>query len=235
MELIMDLIKYPKKIAEMIDQTNLKPDATKTDIKRLCDGAIKYSFGCVCVHPSYVLLSKNLLKETNVNVCTVIGFPFGANTPKIKFFEAKEAVENGVDEIDMVMNIGALKSGLYDDVKNDISGVVAAARDKTVKVIIETALLDEDEKIKACTAAKDSGADFIKTSTGFGVPGATIEDIILIKETIGQDMGIKASGGIKDLKTTLDLIDAGATRIGTSSGVKIMVEVLKHDYLRPKN
>lgn len=231
----MDSIKYPKKFAGMIDQTNLKPGATKTDIKRLCDGAIKYSFGCICVNPSYVLLSKNLLKKTNVKVCTVIGFPLGANTPKIKFFEAKEAVENGADEIDMVMNIGALKSGLYDDVKNDISGVVAAARGKTVKVIIETALLDEDEKINACNAVKESGADFIKTSTGFGVSGATVEDIVLIKETVGSNIGIKASGGIKNLKTTLDLIDAGATRIGTSSGVKIMEETLKYDYLRHHN
>ncbi|MBI5680550.1 MAG: deoxyribose-phosphate aldolase [Methanobacterium sp.] len=219
----------------MIDHTNLKPDATKTDIKRLCDGAIKYSFGCVCVNPSYVLLSKNLLKETNVNVCTVIGFPFGANTSKIKFFEAKDAVENGADEIDMVINIGTLKSGLYDEVKNDISGVVAASRGKTVKVIIETALLDDDEKINACNVAKESGADFIKTSTGFSVPGATVEDIMLIKETVGQDMGIKASGGIKDLKTALNLIDAGATRIGTSSGVKIMEETLKYDYLGHHN
>lgn len=225
----MDLIKYPKKFAKIIDHTNLSRDATKIDIKRLCDAAKEYNFGCVCVNPIYVLLSKDLLKDSDVKVCTVVGFPLGANMPKIKFFEATDAIRNGADEIDMVMNIGALKSGFDEDVKKDISGVVAAAGGNPVKVIIETGLLTEEEKIRACKAAKEVGADFVKTSTGFGTSGATVEDVALLKENVGQNMGIKASGGIGDLQTALDMIEAGATRIGTSNGVKIMEELL-HGY-----
>lgn len=222
----MDLKKSPKDIAKMIDHTNLKGDATTKDIEKLCEEAKKYGFASVCINPSYVPLSKDILKNTDIKVCTVIGFPLGANTSKIKFFETTEAIRNGADEIDMVINIGALKSGLDDEVKSDIAGVVAAAEGKIVKVIIETGLLNEDEKLKACKASEESGANFVKTSTGFGVSGATIEDIKLIRENIESNMGIKASGSIRDLKTTLDMINAGATRIGTSSGVKIMEKLM---------
>ncbi|MGF7118820.1 deoxyribose-phosphate aldolase [Methanobacterium oryzae] len=222
----MDLGKSPKEIAKMIDHTNLKPDATLKDIEKLCDEAIKYSFASVCVNPSYVSFSKDILKDTDIKVCTVVGFPLGANTAKIKFFETTDALKNGADEIDMVINIGALKSGLDDEIKSDITGVVAAAEGKVVKVIIETGLLTEDEKLRACEACKEAGANFVKTSTGFGVSGATVKDIKLIKENIGSNMGIKASGGIRDLKTSLDMINAGTTRIGTSSGVQIMEELM---------
>ncbi len=223
----MDLIKYPNKLAKMIDYTNVNRDATRIDIKRLCDGAKEHNFGCVCVNPTYVELSKDLLKGSDVKVCTVIGFPFGANTSKIKFFETTDAVRNGADEIDMVMNIGALKSSRDEDVKKDISGVIAAAEGKTVKVIIETGLLNKDEKIRACKAVQESGANFVKTSTGFGTSGAKVEDVILLKETLGENTCIKASGGIKNFKTALDMIEAGATRIGTSSGLKIMKELFQ--------
>lgn len=224
----MDLGKSPESIAKMIDHTNLKPDAATKDIEKLCDEAKKYGFASVCVNPSYVSFSKNLLEDTDIKVCTVIGFPLGANTPKIKFFETTDAVRNGADEIDMVINIGALKSGLDDEVKSDIAGVVAASEGKIVKVIIETGLLNKDEKLRACKSAKEAGANFVKTSTGFGVSGATIKDINILKENVGSNMSIKASGGIRNLKTTLDMIDAGATRIGTSSGVQIIEELLNN-------
>ena len=222
----MDLGKSPREIAKMIDHTNLKGDATIKDIEKLCEEAKKYGFASVCVNPSYVPFSKDILKDTDIKVCTVVGFPLGANTSKIKFFETTDAVKNGADEIDMVINIGALKSSLDDEVKSDIVGVVAAAEGKIVKVIIETGLLNENEKLRACKACEEAGANFVKTSTGFGVSGATIEDIKLIKGNIGSNMGIKASGGIKDLKTALNMIDAGATRIGTSSGVQIIEELI---------
>ncbi len=221
----MDLIKYPQKFAKMIDHTNVNREATRIDIKRLCDDAKKYNFGCVCVNPSYINLALEQLKGSNVMVCTVIGFPFGANTSKIKFFETKDAVESGAGEVDMVMNIGLLKSELDENVKEDISGVMMAANGRTVKVIIETGLLSEKEKIRACKLVEEAGADFVKTSTGFGTSGATVEDVALLKETLGPNIGIKASGGIKNLQTALDMIEAGATRIGTSSGVKIMEEL----------
>jgi deoxyribose-phosphate aldolase len=223
----MDLTKYPKKLAGMIDYTNLKRDANKIDIKRLCDDAKEYYFKCVVVNPSYVRLCKELLDGSDVNICTVVGFPLGANTSKIKFFEAKDAIENGADEIDMVMNTGAFKSGLDDYIKKDINGVMVASGGQIVKVIIETALLSREEKIRACEIVEESGAHFVKSSTGFGAYGATVDDISLMKESVGENMGIKASGGIKDLQTALDMIEAGATRIGTSSGTQIMEEVYK--------
>jgi deoxyribose-phosphate aldolase len=222
----MDLKKSPESIAKIIDHTNLKPDAATKDIEKLCEEAKKYGFASVCVNPSYVSFSKNLLEDTNIKVCTVIGFPLGANTSKIKFFETTDAVRNGADEIDMVINIGALKSGLDDKIKNDIAGVVAAAEGRIVKVIIETGLLNKYEKLRACKASKEAGANFVKTSTGFGVSGATVEDIKLLKENIGSNMGIKASGGIRNLKTALNMVDVGVARIGTSSGVQIMEELL---------
>ncbi len=221
------LVESPEKIAKIIDHTNLKADASVEDIEKLCNEAKSYGFASVCVNPANVELCTGLLKESDVNVCTVISFPLGANTSKIKFFETKDAVQHGADEIDMVMNIGTLKSGLNDAVKTDIEGVITAAEGKIVKVIIETALLTKEEKILACKIVKDAGADFVKTSTGFGYPGATVEDINLIRKTVGPQMGIKASGGIRNIKTVFDMVKAGATRIGTSSGVKVMEELLK--------
>ena len=224
---MIGLVESPEKIAKIIDHTNLKADASVEDIKKLCDEAKSYGFASVCVNPANVELCTDFLKGSDVNVCTVISFPLGANTSKIKFFEAKDAVQHGADEIDMVMNIGSLKSGLNDTVKKDIEGVITAAEGKIVKVIIETALLTKEEKILACEIVKDAGADFVKTSTGFGYPGATVEDIFLIKKTVGPHRGIKASGGIKNIKTVFDMVKAGATRIGTSSGAKIMEELFK--------
>lgn len=224
---MINLVESPEKIAKIIDHTNLKADADVEDIKKLCDEAKSYGFASVCVNPANVELCTDFLKESDVNVCTVISFPLGANTSKIKFFETKDAIQHGADEIDMVMNIGALKSGLNDAVKTDIEGVITAAEDNIIKVIIETALLTKEEKILACEIVKDAGADFVKTSTGFGYPGATVEDIFLIKKTVGPQIGIKASGGIRNIKTVFDMVKAGATRIGTSSGVEIMEELLR--------
>lgn len=222
-----DLVESPEKIAKIIDHTNLKVDATVEDIEKLCNEAKSYGFASVCVNPTNVELCAELLKESDVNVCTVISFPLGASTSKIKFFETKDAVQHGADEIDMVMNIGALKSGHEDAVKADIEGVITAAEGHIVKVIIETALLTDKEKIKASKIVKDTGANFIKTSTGFGHPGAAVEDINLIRKTIGLYVDIKASGNINHIKTVFDMVKAGATRIGTSSSVKIMEELMK--------
>jgi deoxyribose-phosphate aldolase len=223
----MNLAKFPEKVAKMIDHTNLKPDATSKDIEKLCSEAKKYGFVSACVNPANVQFAAELLKEEDINVCSVVGFPLGANTSKIKFFETKDAVESGASEIDMVMNIGTFKSGFYDNVKEDINGVVIAANGSIVKVILETALLTDDEIVKACEIVKESGADFVKTSTGIGYTGAKVEDIKLIKKSLGSSLNIKASGGIKNLKTALDMVNAGATRIGTSSGVEIIEEAKK--------
>lgn len=220
-----DIVESPEKLAQMIDHTNLKPDATLHGIEKLCNEAKEYGFASVCVNPSNVRFASELLKDENINVCTVVGFPLGANTSKIKFFETKDAIESGASEIDMVINIGTLKSGLDDNVKEDINGVIVAAGGNIVKVIIETGLLTDEEIVRACEIVKESGADFIKTSTGITYSGAKVEDIKLIKKTLGSSLNIKASGGISDLKTVFDMIDAGATRIGTSSGVKIMEEL----------
>lgn len=222
-----DLVESPEKIAKIIDHTNLKVDATVEDIEKLCNEAKSYGFASVCVNPTNVELCAELLKESDVNVCTVISFPLGASTSKIKFFETKDAVQHGADEIDMVMNIGALKSGHEDAVKADIEVVITAAEGRIVKVIIETALLTDEEKIKASKIVNDAGANFIKTSTGFGHSGAAVEDINLIRKTIGLNVDIKASGDINHIKTVFDMIKAGATRIGTSSSVKIMEELMK--------
>lgn len=216
-------------LAKMIDHTNLKPDATSEDIKRLCHEAMHYGFASVCINPANIKLCKEFLENSDINVCAVVSFPLGADTSKMKFFETRDAVAFGAIEIDMVMNIGALKSGLEEAVKEDIKGVVAAAEGNIVKVIIETALLTENEKIRACEIAKEAGAAFVKTSTGFGYPGATREDVALIRKTVGTNMGVKASGGIRDLKTVLEMIESGATRIGTSSGVQIMENFSQKD------
>ena len=217
-----------EQLAKLIDHTLLKPDATKDDIKRLCEEAKKYGFWSVCVNPTYVSLATDILGETDVKVCSVVGFPLGANTPEVKALEAERAVNDGASEIDMVMNIGALKSRDYELVKEDIRKVVerAQARKNTVvKVIIEAGLLTDDEKVLACRLVKESGADFVKTSTGFNAPGATVHDVKLMRSVVGSDFGVKASGGIRTYHDAAKLVEAGANRIGTSSGIAIIEEV----------
>ncbi|GIN70982.1 deoxyribose-phosphate aldolase [Bacillus sp. J14TS2] len=210
-------------LAEIIDHTLLKPDATKEQIIQLCEEASHYHFASVCVNPEWVSTANQCLQKTNVKVCTVVGFPLGANTTETKVFETTHAIEQGADEVDMVINIGALKAGENDQVQKDIAAVCAAATGKAlVKVIIETSLLTEEEKRQACILAKKAGADFVKTSTGFSGGGATIEDIKLMRVTIGEQMGVKASGGIKTKEDACKMLEAGATRIGTSSGVAIV-------------
>lgn len=220
-------IDSPEKLSKMMDHTNLKPDATLDDIEILCNEAKEFGFKSVCVNPSNVIFASELLKDEAIDVCTVVGFPLGANTTKIKFFEAKNAIESGASEIDMVMNIGAFKSGLDKNVLEDIEMVVFGTGEHLVKVIIETALLTDKEIINACQIIKESGAEFVKTSTGITYPGATVEDIKLIKKTVGSKLGIKASGGIRNLKNALEMVEAGATRIGTSSSVDIIKEFKK--------
>jgi len=218
-----------KQLARMIDHTLIKPTATKNDIEKLCKEAKKYGFGCVCVNSTYVSLAKQLLKGTGVKVCSTVGFPYGATLPEVKAFEAEKVVEKGASEIDMVINISALKSGDYETVKRDIGAVADVKRshsDLVVKVIIEIGYLTTQEKIMACRLAKEAGADFVKTSTGL-VGGATIEDIKLMRETVGKDMGVKAAGGIRTFKEALAMIEAGANRIGTSTGVAIIEEFPK--------
>lgn len=212
----------PEELAKLIDHTNVKPNATTEDIKTLCEEAAKYKFASACVTPVNVALARDLLKGTGVGVCAVIGFPFGTSKSEIKSFEALVAVEDGANELDMVLNIGALKSASYNQVERDIEHVVESAEGMVVKVIIETALLTDDEKIKACQLAKSAGADYVKTSTGVGFPGANARDVKLLRDTAGQKMGVKASGGIRTLESALEMIDAGASKIGTSSGPAIM-------------
>jgi deoxyribose-phosphate aldolase len=214
-----------EQLAKLIDHTLLKPDAAKADIKRLCEEAEKYGFWSVCVNPTYVSVAIDILGETDVKVCSVVGFPLGANTPEVKALEAETAIKDGASEIDMVMNVGALKSCDYELVKRDIRGVVGRAKaqkDTVVKVIIETGLLTEDEKVLACRLVKESGADFVKTSTGFNAPGANVNDVKLMRNTVGSDFGVKASGGIRTYSDAKKLIEAGASRIGTSSGIAII-------------
>lgn len=210
----------------IIDHTILKPDATEEMIEKLCKEAKEYGFAAVCINPYYVKLCKKLLKDSKVKIATVIGFPLGANTSQTKAFEAKNAIENGCDEVDMVINIAALKSKDYSTVKEDIEAVVEAAKGKAlVKVIIETSFLNNEEKVKVCELAMESGADFVKTSTGFSASGATVEDVKLMKKVVGDKLGIKASGGIRDLETAKKMIEAGANRLGASSGVNIAKEL----------
>lgn len=218
-------------VARYIDHTNLKPYATRGDIIRLCDEAVQYGFYAVCVNPYRVKLAKEYLKEKNadVKVASVIGFPLGATPTEIKVAESRRALKDGADELDMVINIGALKDGDYDYVKKDIAEVVRVAHERgaKVKVIIETCYLTDEEKVKACELAKEAGADFVKTSTGFGSGGATVEDVMLMRKTVGPEMGVKAAGGIRTYEQALAMIEAGATRIGASSGVKIVQGVKK--------
>jgi len=216
-----------EQLAKLIDHTLLKPNATKDEIKRLCEEAMKHSFWSVCVNPTYVSLATDILGGTEVKVCSVVGFPLGANTPEMKALEAEKATKDGASEIDMVINIGALKSRDYEIVKRDIREVVEhakARKDIVVKVIIETGLLTEEEKVIASRLVKESGADFVKTSTGFNAPGANVHDVKLIRETVGPDFGLKASGGIRTYRDAVKLIEAGANRIGTSSGIAIVGE-----------
>jgi deoxyribose-phosphate aldolase len=210
-------------VTKMIDHTLLKADATKAEIVKLVEEAMKYSFASVCVNPTWVKISADMLKDTpEVKVCTVIGFPLGASTPETKAFETKNAIENGANEIDMVINIGALKDKQDDLVERDIKAVVEAAKGKALtKVIIETCLLTQEEKVRACELSVKAGADFVKTSTGFSTGGATVDDIRLMRETVGPEIGVKASGGVRSREDALAMIEAGATRIGASSGVSI--------------
>ena len=212
-------------IARLIDHTLLKPDATAGQIRQLCQEALIYDFASVCVNPTWVPLAADLLGDASPAVCTVIGFPLGANLPEVKAFEAKVCIEQGAQEVDMVINVGALKSGDLTLVERDIKGVVQAAGGVTVKVIIETALLTKDEKITACELSQAAGADFVKTSTGFSGGGATVADIELMRRVVGPDMGVKASGGIHTASEARAMIAAGATRLGVSAGVKIMQEI----------
>ncbi|MCU9600566.1 deoxyribose-phosphate aldolase [Pallidibacillus thermolactis] len=212
-------------IAKYIDHTLLKPEATKEQVEKLCNEAKQYNFASVCVNPTWVKLASDILKGTDVKVCTVIGFPLGANTPETKAFEAVNAVTNGAEEIDMVMNIGALKSGDTELVQKDIEAVVNAVKDKAlVKVIIETSLLTEDEKVTACQLSVQAGAHYVKTSTGFSTGGATVEDVALMRKTVGPNVGVKASGGVRTAEDAKAMIEAGASRIGASSGTAIVDE-----------
>ena len=210
-------------IASSIDHTLLKPESTQSQVVQLCKEAAEFKFASVCVNPTWVETAASELASTGVKVCTVIGFPLGASTPETKAFETTDAISKGAGEIDMVLNIGALKSGNTDHVKKDIEAVVNAAKGKAiVKVILETCLLTDDEKVTASRLSKEAGADFVKTSTGFSTGGATVEDVKLMRQTVGPDLGVKASGGVRSLEDVEAMIEAGATRIGASSGVKIM-------------
>ncbi len=216
----------PQDIARYIDHTLLKPEATEAQITRLCAEAREYGFASVCVNPTYVSLCAELLRGSPVVVCTVIGFPLGAHVTAVKVFETREALQDGASEVDMVVNIGAIKSGRWEVVADDIRQVVEAAHagGALCKVILETALLSNEEKVRACMICKQAGADFVKTSTGFGPGGATVEDIALMRRTVGANMGVKASGGVRTYEETLRMISAGATRIGASAGVRIVQE-----------
>ena len=209
-------------LSSLIDHTNLRSDALHSDIKILCTEAIQYKFASVCLNPVYVSYAKSILKDENLKVCSVVGFPLGADSEEMKYAEARFLIFQGVDEIDMVMNIAFLKERKLDLVKNEIKKVVEAADGNCVKVIIETSFLDQDEKTLASNIVMESGASFVKTSTGFSSSGATLEDVRLIKKVVGDQVGIKASGGIKNKKEALEFIEAGANRIGTSRGVEIL-------------
>ena len=213
-------------IASLIDHTLLKPEATQDQITQLCKEAREYGFAAVCVNPANVKLAAKLLKGSPVAICIVVGFPLGATLPEVKAYEAQQVLNHGATEIDMVINIGALKSEDYELVEQDIAAVTRICHDNGAicKVIIEAALLTEEEEVTACQLAKKAGADYVKTSTGFGPGGATVEDVALMRRVVGPSMGIKAAGGIRTLETAQEMIKAGATRIGTSSGVKIVQE-----------
>lgn len=209
-------------IAKMIDHTILKPEAKEDQVIKICDEAKKYGFASVCVNGCYTSLVKENLAGTDVKVCVVVGFPLGAAISEVKAFETKKAVEEGAQEIDMVINVGAMKEGKYDYVQSDIGAVVRAAGDAHVKVILETCLLTHEEIVKACELSKAAGAQFVKTSTGFNKEGATVEAVELMRKTVGEDMGVKAAGGIRSREKALNMIKAGADRIGASASIKIV-------------
>ncbi|HEM3617253.1 TPA: deoxyribose-phosphate aldolase [Streptococcus suis] len=210
------------KLNKYIDHTILKPETTQEQVEKILSEAKEYDFASVCVNPTWVSLAAESLRDSDVKVCTVIGFPLGANTSAVKAFETKDAIANGADEIDMVINVGALKAGNDALVLDDIKAVVDASGDKLVKVIIEACLLTDDEKVRACQLSKEAGADYVKTSTGFSTGGATVADVALMRKTVGPDMGVKASGGARSYEDAIAFIEAGASRIGASSGVAIM-------------
>ena len=213
-------------LARYIDHTILKPDAKEGDVIKLCREALEYKFASVCINASNVKLADSFLHGTEVKVCTVVGFPLGATTKETKAFEAAQAIDNGATEVDMVINIGALKSGKTDEVEADIKAVADACKGKALlKVIIEACLLSDEEKVTACELSKKAGADYVKTSTGFSTSGATVEDIALMRRTVGPEMGVKAAGGIRNLETSLKMIEAGATRIGASASISILNEL----------
>lgn len=219
----MNKIIEPSSLAGYIDHTILKPEASVAQIDKLCNEAIEHSFASVCVNPSYIAYAADRLKGTSVTPCCVVGFPLGATLPECKAAETSSCIKNGAREIDMVINVGAVKSANWELVAEDIKAVVNAANGKAaVKVIIETCLLTDEEKVKVCRIAKEQGADFVKTSTGFSTGGATVEDVRLMRETVGPDMGVKASGGIKTREDAIKMIEAGASRLGTSSGIAII-------------
>lgn len=221
-------MKFSKmELAKMIDSTLVKPNVTKVDVAKLCKDALKYGFKCVVVNPIHVGFAAQLVRDTDVKVCSTIGFPFGITLPEVKALEARKTVENGATELDMVINISALKSKDYEAVKKDIAAVVDIKRsysDVIVKVIIETLYLTDEEKVVACKLSKETGADFVKTSTGLLGGKATVEDVRLMRETVGEEIGVKAAGGIRTLKDMLTMIEAGANRIGTSTAAQIMEE-----------
>lgn len=210
-----------KKINSYIDHTLLKADASKKDIVKLCQEAKKYNFASVCINPSFIETAKQILKNTKVKICTVIGFPLGQMTTKAKVFETMDAIKNGAQEIDMVINVAKLKDRNYSYVKNEISQIKKCCGLKILKVIIETCLLTKQEIVKVCLLAKQAHADFVKTSTGFSLAGAKIEDVKLMRKTVGSKMGVKASGGVRSYADAIAMINAGASRIGTSNGIKI--------------
>lgn len=217
-------------ISKSIDHTLLKPEATFAQISHLVTEALQYNFCSVCINPAYVATCAEMLKDSQVKVCTVIGFPLGMNSSHTKAFETKQAIKDGASEVDMVINIGALKSQNYLLVEEDINAVVLAAEGVLVKVIIETSLLTDDEKIKACQLAEKAGANFVKTSTGFNGGGATIEDVKLMRQSVSPHIGVKASGGVKNLEMAKKMLSAGATRIGTSNGVSIVKNLTSSEF-----
>ena len=227
----LGIIPADLSLAKMIDHTLLKPDATQQEIAQLCFEARKYEFASVCVNPTWVKLCAQLLQGSSVKVCTVIGFPLGATSSETKAFETRTAIDQGATEIDMVINIGALKARDLETVAKDIRGVVNAAHSRNiiVKVIIETSLLTDEEKTIACLISKEAGADFVKTSTGFAGGGATVQDVALMRKVVGPEMGVKASGGVRTFEDAESMIKAGATRIGASAGVKIIQGPNKQD------
>ncbi len=208
----------------LIDSTILTADASSSQIEKLCIEAKEHHFASVCINPDYIYLASSILKGSDVKVCTVIGFPLGSNTTEVKVREAEDAVLLGADEVDMVINVSRLKDGDYDYVRDEIREIKLACDGRLLKVIIECCLLTDDEKVKACELAKEAGADFVKTSTGFSKWGATVEDVALMRKTVGPDMGVKAAGGIRDRETMIKMVEAGANRIGTSRGAALVSE-----------